>query len=131
MNTLGGFSAILTSPSYFYSRETAMSEHTVLSSKGQVVIPKALRDAFGWEHGTKLVIDANEVGVTLRKAPSARARRDAIARGVSSLAGMLAHKSGGPPLDDEAVAKIVRERAAARNNIPLATRAAVKAGTKA
>lgn len=41
-----------------------------LSSKGQLVIPKSMRDAHGWESGTDLqIIDTGE-GVLLRSAPA-------------------------------------------------------------
>ena len=39
---------------------------TRLSSKGQVIIPKAVRDAHGWEPGTELVVEERPEGVLLR-----------------------------------------------------------------
>ena len=41
-------------------------EKTKLSSKGQVVIPKALRTALGWENGQELVMEETGHGVLLR-----------------------------------------------------------------
>ena len=41
-------------------------ETTRLSSKGQVVLPKAIRDAHGWTPGTELVIEDSPNGVLLR-----------------------------------------------------------------
>jgi AbrB family looped-hinge helix DNA binding protein len=38
---------------------------TKLSSKGQVVIPKSLRDARGWKAGTEFTIQATPLGLTL------------------------------------------------------------------
>lgn len=93
-----------------------MSEHTILSSKGQVVIPKALRDAFGWEHGTQLTVDSDEFGVTLRPAPTKRARSAEIAKGVQKLSGML-HSPQQIPMTNDDMARIVRERAISRNRI--------------
>ena len=43
-----------------------------MSAKGQVVIPKVLRDARGWEPGTELVVEAAGDGVTLRAAVASR-----------------------------------------------------------
>lgn len=39
---------------------------TTLSSKGQVVIPKALRDAQGWQTGMSLVVEPSPQGLLLR-----------------------------------------------------------------
>jgi AbrB family looped-hinge helix DNA binding protein len=91
-----------------------MSEQTVISSKGQVVIPKSIRDAFGWEHGTQLVVDADEFGVTLRPVLTKRARAAEIAKGIEKLSGMLYSPSQTTITEDD-IARIVRERAAARN----------------
>jgi AbrB family looped-hinge helix DNA binding protein len=49
------------------------SANTRLSAKGQVVIPKQLRDAHGWQPGTALVAEVTEEGVLLRLRDSARA----------------------------------------------------------
>jgi AbrB family looped-hinge helix DNA binding protein len=98
-----------------------MSEQTVISSKGQVVIPKAIREAFGWDHGTKLSVAVDENGVVLRPTPTKRGRSEAIAKGVQVLSGML-HKPGRSTLTDSDIASVVRERARSRN--------AVRNGTK-
>jgi AbrB family looped-hinge helix DNA binding protein len=47
---------------------------TRLSAKGQVVIPKAIRDASGWRAGLDLVVEAMEGGVLLRPRALTRAR---------------------------------------------------------
>jgi AbrB family looped-hinge helix DNA binding protein len=39
---------------------------TRLSSKGQIIIPKALRDARGWQPGTAFEIEEVDGGVLLR-----------------------------------------------------------------
>ncbi len=39
---------------------------TRISSKGQVVLPKSLRDSRKWESGTELAVEAMEGGVFLR-----------------------------------------------------------------
>ena len=43
-------------------------EKTRLSSKGQLVLPKALRDARNWGEGTEFVVEAVTDGVLLRPA---------------------------------------------------------------
>ena len=47
--------------SYHESMET-----TKLSSKGQVVLPKAVREAYGWAPGTEFTIEVTTDGVRLR-----------------------------------------------------------------
>lgn len=48
-------------------------ESTKLSSKGQIVLPKAVREALGWGPGTEFTIEATADGVTLRaKSPFRR-----------------------------------------------------------
>ena len=39
---------------------------TRLSSKGQVIIPKQVREARGWTEGMELIVEETEAGVTLR-----------------------------------------------------------------
>jgi len=41
-------------------------ETTKLSSKGQVVLPKAVREAQGWAAGTEFVVEPTSEGVLLR-----------------------------------------------------------------
>ena len=41
-------------------------ETTKLSSKGQVVLPKAVREQHGWTPGTEFVIESTPDGVRLR-----------------------------------------------------------------
>jgi AbrB family looped-hinge helix DNA binding protein len=42
---------------------------TRLSSKGQVVIPKEVRDAHGWGEGTEFTVEDSEDGIVLRPKP--------------------------------------------------------------
>lgn len=42
---------------------------TTVSTKGQVILPKAVREHRRWSAGTKLVVEDTEEGVLLRKAP--------------------------------------------------------------
>ena len=41
-------------------------ETTKLSSKGQVVLPKSVREAHGWAPGTEFVVESTPDGVRLR-----------------------------------------------------------------
>jgi AbrB family looped-hinge helix DNA binding protein len=43
-------------------------ERTKLSSKGQVVLPKAIRDARRWRAGTELIVELEGDAVVLRAA---------------------------------------------------------------
>ena len=48
-------------------------ETTKLSSKGQVVLPKSVREKHGWAPGTEFVVESTPDGVRLRaKAPFPR-----------------------------------------------------------
>jgi AbrB family looped-hinge helix DNA binding protein len=94
-----------------------MDEQTIVSSKGQIVIPKAMRDAYGWEHGTRLTIAAEESGIVLRAAPTRKARTAAIAKGLQTLSGMLNQPRHPATITDEDIATIVRARALARNGV--------------
>ena len=42
---------------------------TTVSTKGQVILPKAIRQALRWEAGTRLVVESTPEGVLLRPAP--------------------------------------------------------------
>ena len=42
---------------------------TVVSTKGQVILPKAIRDRRRWAAGTKLTIEETPDGVLLKSAP--------------------------------------------------------------
>lgn len=77
-----------------------MSTATItLSSKGQVVIPKEIRDELHWEAGTELTLIANATGVTLKAVPKKSGRN------LADLIGMLKHD--GSALSTEALCKPV------------------------
>ena len=42
---------------------------TTISTKGQVILPKPLRDQRDWKPGTRLIVEERPEGVLLRKAP--------------------------------------------------------------
>ena len=42
---------------------------TTLSTKGQVVLPKPIRDALGWDAGARLAVERTSEGVLLKPVP--------------------------------------------------------------
>ena len=42
---------------------------TTLSTKGQVILPKPIRQALGWMVGTRLVVESTQDGVLLKPEP--------------------------------------------------------------
>jgi AbrB family looped-hinge helix DNA binding protein len=81
-----------------------MSVATIkLSSKGQIVIPKEIRDELHWQAGTQLMLVSSVSGVTLKTAPKKTGGN------LGDLIGMLKHD--GPPIAVEALCKPVDYRA--------------------
>jgi AbrB family looped-hinge helix DNA binding protein len=64
-----------------------------LSSKGQVVIPKEIRDELHWEAGTQLSLVATGGGVSLRAMPTK------TGRSLGDLIGLLKHEGDPIPID--------------------------------
>lgn len=48
---------------------SASSSTTVVSTKGQVILPKAIRRHRRWEAGTRLLVEETPDGVLLKAAP--------------------------------------------------------------
>ena len=46
-----------------------LTSTTVLSTKGQVILPKAIRDQRRWAPGTKLTVEVTPDGVLLKASP--------------------------------------------------------------
>ena len=42
---------------------------TILSTKGQVILPKAVREHCDWKPGTRLLVEETAAGVLLSRAP--------------------------------------------------------------
>lgn len=76
---------------------------TTLSTKGQVVLPKAVRDRLGWRPGTKVVVEATEDGVTLRRAPPFRPTT------IDEVFGSLSKYYDGPPVSVEDMDRGIEE----------------------
>jgi AbrB family looped-hinge helix DNA binding protein len=49
-----------------------MQLETILSAKGQIVIPKAIRDANRWQAGMRMMIDATAHEMTIRPVQTSR-----------------------------------------------------------
>jgi AbrB family looped-hinge helix DNA binding protein len=75
---------------------------TTVSTKGQVILPKAIRQRRHWEPGTRLVVEDTAEGVLLKAAPVFAATRP------EDVAGMLAYR-GRPKTLEEMDAAITAE----------------------
>ncbi len=53
---------------------TAIDLTTTVSTKGQVILPKAIRDQLRWEAGTRLLVEHTADGVLLKPLATAFAR---------------------------------------------------------
>ncbi len=72
---------------------TATKSSTVVSTKGQVILPKALRDQNNWGPGTRLIVEQTREGVLLRREPYFKPTR------IEDVMGML--KYDGPTVSIE------------------------------
>jgi AbrB family looped-hinge helix DNA binding protein len=84
---------------------------TTVSTKGQVILPKAIRQRKHWEPGTRLVVEDTPDGVLLKAAPVFAPTQP------EDVAGMLAHR--GPQktpeeMDAAIAAEVTRRRARGR-----------------
>jgi AbrB family looped-hinge helix DNA binding protein len=84
---------------------------TTVSTKGQVILPKAIRQRRHWEPGTRLVVEDTPDGVLLKLAPVFAPTRP------EDVAGMLVYR--GPPktleeMDTAITAEVTRRRARGR-----------------
>ena len=84
---------------------------TTVSTKGQVILPKAIRERRNWAPGTRLVVEDTTDGVLLKVAPVFAPTRP------EDVAGMLAYR--GPPktleeMDAAITAEVKRRRARGR-----------------
>ena len=72
---------------------------TTLSSKGQIVIPKEIRDELHWEAGAELELISTPTGLTMRSKKS-KGKLD-----LADLRGILQYE--GPPVPTEELCKPV------------------------
>jgi AbrB family looped-hinge helix DNA binding protein len=71
---------------------------TLLSSRGQVVIPKGVRDAQAWKPGARLSVTVTEAGVLL--APLDAAVKVSVAEGLAQVRGALNYSGRKRSLED-------------------------------
>jgi AbrB family looped-hinge helix DNA binding protein len=64
------------------SKHLTSVDTTVLSQKGQVVIPKKLREQRGWEPGLRLAVEPTPDGLVLRPLEATRAEVAASLLGI-------------------------------------------------
>jgi AbrB family looped-hinge helix DNA binding protein len=84
---------------------------TTVSIKGQVILPKAIRQRRLWEPGTRLMVEDTPEGVLLKAAPVFAPTRPV------DVAGMLAYREPSKTLEemDAAItAEVTRRRARSR-----------------
>jgi AbrB family looped-hinge helix DNA binding protein len=65
---------------YLTNRKAVMTKAaamTTVSTKGQVILPKALRDAKQWNAGTRLTVEDADGGLLLKAAPLFAATKSA------------------------------------------------------
>jgi AbrB family looped-hinge helix DNA binding protein len=81
-------------------------ETTQLSTKGQIVLPKSIRDAKKWKPGMKFIIEETERGILLRPA------RPFPSKTVDEVFGCLKYKGKPATLKDmeDAIALGVKRR---------------------
>lgn len=75
-----------------------MTKHTKVSAKGQVVIPKDVRDRLHWEAGTELEVVDGPAGVMLRARPPER-KKLTVDEALTQLRRIV--KYDGPKITDE------------------------------
>lgn len=86
-----------------------MNAHTRLSAKGQLVLPKAVRDRLQWPPGTELEVVEHGGSVTLRAVPKPQGGWSA-AQILAEIRARFPYE--GPRISEADVALAVRETAA-------------------
>ena len=79
---------------------------TTLSTKGQVILPKAVRDARKWPPGTRLTVEETPEGVLLRAVPM----RSLPPTTIDEVFGSLKYE--GPPMTIEEMEEAIGEAVA-------------------
>jgi AbrB family looped-hinge helix DNA binding protein len=87
----------------------ASKAETVMSTKGQVIVPKEIRDSLNWRSGTRLTFEKTPAGVLVKEAAPEKTGS------IEDIFGIL--KYDGPPVSieemDQAIADEVARRHAA------------------
>lgn len=80
---------------------------TTVSTKGQVILPKAIRDSKGWGPGARLTVESTRYGVLLRQAerPFAPTRLEDVFGSLDAKGRHVSEKDF-----DKAIAEEVRKR---------------------
>ena len=84
---------------------------TLLSSKGQIIIPKPLRDAHRWHTGTRLEVLETAEGILLR--PVVGSNKTALSAGLAAIRQRISCK--GPVVSIDAMNAAVLDEAARRH----------------
>lgn len=83
---------------------------TVVSSKGQVILPKPIRDSKGWGAGKKLIVEETRDGVLLRAAqPFALTKAEEVFGSLSHHGKRLSDQDIGKALGDAAKRRYARD----------------------
>lgn len=90
-----------------------MNAHTRLSAKGQLVLPKAVRDRLQWPPGTELEVVEHGGSVTLRAVPRPQGDRCA-ADIIANIRARFPYT--GPRISDADIEATVRDTAASADD---------------
>jgi AbrB family looped-hinge helix DNA binding protein len=90
-----------------------MNAHTRLSAKGQLVLPKAVRDRLQWPPGTELEVVEHGGSVTLRAVPRSLGERSA-ADIIANIRARFPYT--GPRISDADIETAVRDAAASADD---------------
>lgn len=82
---------------------------TVISTKGQVILPKAIRDLRHWPAGTRLTVESTSDGVLLKPVPAFPAAT------VDAVFGSLAYKGKARSLEEMDAAIVAEAKRRARD----------------
>jgi AbrB family looped-hinge helix DNA binding protein len=81
----------------------AKTAKTVVSTKGQVILPKPIRDSKGWDAGKELVVEETREGVLLRAArPFPRTKAEEVFGSLSHHGKRLSEQDIGKALGNAA-----------------------------
>jgi AbrB family looped-hinge helix DNA binding protein len=92
--------------SYLFLTRAEAMETTKLSSKGQIILPKAIRDAHAWQPGTEFLVEDTPDGVLLRPRKAMEPTR------LEDVAGSLKYEGPAKSLEEmeRAIAEELEER---------------------